>query len=149
METEAMPSKKKSSAAKRSVIAERQLVDEHGHKIEVTMEMPERVSDIEWRCGFRIVPDGSLRFGRGNDSFQALANALELIRVALDQLESPAKWEGGETYGDTGFTRLVPLYPGFAFRKKLEAMIESEIREFSEGIITGKYQRPPRDDKKR
>jgi hypothetical protein len=26
------------------------------------------------------------------------------------------------------------------FRKKLEAMIESEIREFSEGIITGKYQ---------
>jgi hypothetical protein len=144
-----MASKNQKSSTRKNVIAERQLVDEHGHKVQVTMEMPERVSDIEWRCGVRITPDGTLKFGRGSDSFQALANALELIRIALDQLESPTRWEGGETYGDTGFTQLVPLYPGFAFRKKLEAMIESEIREFSEGIITSKYQRPPRDDKKR
>ncbi len=130
--------KKPSGARKAQAIAERELVDEHGHKIKVTMELPERVSDSEWRCAFRISTEATLRYGHGNDSFQALANALEGIRVALEQLKSPAKWKGGESYGDTGFTRAVPLFPGFVFRQKLEAMIESKIREFSEAVL------PPR-----
>jgi hypothetical protein len=75
-----MPSKTKKSSARQNVIAERQLVDEHGHKIQVTMELPERVSDIEWRCGVRITPDGTLRYGRGNDHISKKTRSDDRVR---------------------------------------------------------------------
>ena len=49
----------------------------------ITIGMPEKVSDLEWKCGVEIRQVDKLRFAHGIDSLQALVGALSLAQSIL------------------------------------------------------------------
>jgi hypothetical protein len=64
-------------------------------------------------------------------AFQALIVALEGIRANLEGSGKSFTWIGGEK-GEHGFPRFVPSFYGIDFSKRVDELIESEIRRFAE-----------------
>jgi hypothetical protein len=107
--------------------------DGRAFRIEASVGEPVEVTRGEWRCAYRIADAGreSVQYAHGVDSIQALILALEGIRVGIAAIGGEFSWEGGEP-GDPGFPRFVPQFYGPAFARKLEAIIDSEVRTFAE-----------------
>jgi hypothetical protein len=107
--------------------------DGHVLRVEASVGEPVEVTRGEWRCAFRIADAGreNVQYAHGVDSIQALILALEGIRGAIAAIGGECSWEGGEP-GESGFPRFVPQFYGAAFSRKLEAMIDSEVRTFAE-----------------
>jgi hypothetical protein len=113
-----------------TVLAERRLVTAgDGAAVRVAIGVPRRDRDgVDWACPFRIHGAGVSRveYGYGVDSMQALATALEGIRVALDQTGLALGWNvgGGAVLEDeTGFTRSIfAIGFGPAFRRRVERL---------------------------
>jgi hypothetical protein len=109
-------------------MAERRLVTPDGAAVRVAIGVPRRRKEAEWACPFRIHGAGISRvdYGYGVDSMQALATALESIRVALDETGLPLGWDmgrGAVFEGETGFTRSIPFAFGPVFTRRLERRV--------------------------
>lgn len=98
----------------------------------VKIGKPRKMKGGDWECPFQISGLGmrKIEYGHGVDAMQALVQAIEGIRVRLEQAGMPLTWEGGES-GSTGFTRFVPSFYGHQFSKRLERLIEKEIERFA------------------
>lgn len=112
-------------------IAWRVLKAEDGSNVTVSLDAPEDVAGREWQCAVTFEIDGvtSVKTSHGEDAFQALILAIELIRVELKKLGKGLSWLPG-TQGDTGFPRSVPSYFGPEFSERIDGMIEAESIEF-------------------
>jgi hypothetical protein len=66
-------------------------------------------------------------FSGGVDGFQALIMALVGIRAMLDRSGIELTWCGGEK-GESGFPYVVPMGWGAAFSRKIERVIDEEVR---------------------
>lgn len=84
----------------------------------------------DWMCLFSV--DATQAVAHGVDALQALLNAIEGARVALDAsgLSPSLVWAGGEP-GLTGLPRTVPFFFGRAFAEKLERYIDQELEAFA------------------
>jgi hypothetical protein len=118
------------------VIAERRLHPRGAPRrtVVVSLGRPRSVKGRdEWECPFRIMGTGVrlLEYGRGVDSFQALTTALEGIRHFLDKAATPLAWTG--IFDDqTGFQRLIPLLPDTAVTRRMERLVDQEIRRWAD-----------------
>jgi hypothetical protein len=119
------------------VIAERRLVaHDSGAVVRVTIGAPRSgPNGVDWTCPFRIRGGGLaiVEFGYGVDSMQALATALEGVRYRLDASGLALDWRVGPgrdgVYdGETGFTRSIPIAFGPASRRRLERLVDRELR---------------------
>lgn len=125
-------------------LATRVLQDvETGAELVVSMAAPEEMSDGVWQCRFCIAEPGVVAVeerGMGSDAFQALALALEGIRVRLSERSRSLTWLGMEP-GLTGFHRV-----NYAFGRKivdeLEAHIDRRLEEYAAECAAGLHGRP-------
>ena len=125
-------------------LARRVLQDvENGAELVVSMAAPEELHDGVWQCRFSIAESGVPLIeerGMGSDAFQALALALEGIRVRLSEHPRSLAWPGMEP-GITGFHRV-----NYAFGRKvvdeLEAHIDRRLEEYAAECAAGLHGRP-------
>lgn len=120
-----------------TILAERRLADQASGKIvRVSLGAPRPGTDgADWECPFRIHGAGISRLesGHGIDAMQALANALEGIRVLLDESGLALGWWFGPGrddvwHGETGFARSIPIALGPRVSKRMERLFFREIR---------------------
>jgi hypothetical protein len=115
-----------------TIIAERRLVARDGGVVRVAIGVPRRRNEADWACPLRIHGAGVTRveYGCGVDSMQALATALEGIRVVLDETGLSLGWDmgRGDVYEETGFTRSIPITWSPAVRKLLERLVDRELQ---------------------
>ena len=83
----------------------------------------------DWECPFRIRGLGAPRieYAYGVDAFQALTMALQGIRYFLDGSRVPLSWTG-VLEDSTGFQRLIPLLPEPGGTRRLERLVDRELR---------------------
>ena len=140
------------SASKRpfgAVLGERVLVPRDGSKGRLTVSLgtPRPMKDHpDWECPFRLRGLGinQVQLGYGVDGIQAVTNALQGIRYALDRLETrlvldigttaqwkatPARWKKAHLEFGTGFHRFIPIGLG-AFSGRLERLVDREMADF-------------------
>ena len=115
-----------------AVIAERRLVVRGAAKRRVVVSLGtprRRRGQTDWECPFRIRGAGltSLEYGYGVDSVQALTTALEGIRAVLDRSGQSLSWEG-VLPDDTGFQRFIPISFGTSFSRRLERLLDREMK---------------------
>jgi len=120
-----------------TILAERRLAEQvTGKVVRVSLGAPRpRTEDADWECPFRIHGAGISRveFGYGIDSMQALTNALDGIRVLLDESGLALGWKVGAGrhdiwHDETGFARSIPIALGAALSRRLERLFFREIR---------------------
>jgi hypothetical protein len=107
-------------------IATRTLTDDKGDEVIVKIGVPERVDEHEWKCPLQI--GETTKYAHGTDSMQALILAHEGTRVELEKL-GPHSWVEPDFHG---LPRLVPIFFGAAFTRKVEEMIDRELEAFGE-----------------
>ena len=143
-----------------TILAQRQLADRtSGKVVRVSLGMPRPgTGEADWECPFRISGAGISRVesGRGIDSMQALTNALDFIRVLLDESDLALGWKVGPGRqdiwdGETGFARSIPMVLGGAFSRRLERLFFREIRLQTQRLerrATRKSRRTPQKTRK-
>lgn len=116
-------------------IAERRLIslDTEGQRLRASVGSP-RWNGQEWECPFRIRSARSSKtdYAYGSDSMQALANALEGIRVTLET-SGRFGWDGGLP-NESGLGRQVPIGFGPAFAKRVDRFIDRECELYVERL---------------
>lgn len=126
-------------------IASRILSDaQGGPDLEVRIGVPILVANDAWECPYLLIDAGqpaTLQTGCGVDSFQALVQAQEGIRVALAKVGRKLSWLGGEP-GFTGFTRNLPISFGLGLVRRLDALVDDEIERYAQEAADGKHGRP-------
>jgi hypothetical protein len=117
-----------------TVIAERRLAVRDTRKIvRVSIGAPRPESNgAPWACPFRIAGAGISRVGHGfgEDSMQALTDALEGIRHWLDESRLSLGWDLGDGAvwnGETGFARPVPIGFGAAYARRVGRLMDREL----------------------
>ena len=134
-----------------TILAERRLVvRDSGEVVRVSLGAPRPGTDgAEWACPFRIHGAGISRveFGYGVDSMQALTTALEGIRVLLDESGLALGWKVGPDRrdvfdGETGFTRSIPIAFGPARTRRLERLLDQELRRELQRLQRRSKRRP-------
>ena len=122
-----------------TILAERRLGDEaSGKVVRVSLGAPRPgTRGADWECPFRIGGAGISRlgYGYGIDSMQALTDAVEGIRVRLDESGLALGWWFGPGRddiwsGETGFARSIPIGFGAAFKTRLERLVDRELRGY-------------------
>ena len=120
-----------------TILAERELAEQvSGKVVRVSLGAPRPGTEgAEWECPFRIHGAGISRveFGYGIDSMQAITDALQGIRVRLDESGLALGWKVGPGRQDiwrdeTGFARSIPMVLGAALSRRLERLFFREIR---------------------
>ena len=118
-----------------SVIASRQLqtADRKRTKVVVRLAQPQQESSGNWVCRFEITGLGRHRVnaGHGVDAFQALQQALEGIRLMLDETGRKLSFLDMGTHF---FPKYVPQYFGPKFERKLNLHVEREILRFAKDL---------------
>ncbi len=119
------------------IIGTRQLFEVGKQKrvVTVTIGRPQKVKG-DWACPFQISGVGmkKVQHAHGVDSMQALIMAIEGIRSSLEKSGKKLCWTGGEL-GETGFTRFVPTFFGLGFSRRLDRLIDQEVKRFSHQVI--------------
>lgn len=127
------------------VLATRTLHDvATGAELVVSMAAPEELPDGVWQCRFSIAENGAPLVesrGMGSDAFQALALALEGIRVNLRDRQPRLSWMGFWP-GVTGFHRVNYAF-GPQIVDELEAHIDRRLEEYSAECAAGLHGPPP------
>jgi hypothetical protein len=77
--------------------------------------------------GLRV---SKVQYGYGADAFQSLLSALSGIYQVLGKSKRKLSW-GLANSGLTGFSPIVPFFMGTRFFRKVERMVEEQIREFA------------------
>ena len=113
------------------VVATRQLrtADRERRKVIVRLGQPRREPDGSWICPFQITGLGRLRVnaGHGVDAFQAIHNALEGIRIMLEEGRRKLTW--GDI-GHHGFPRYVLPWFGKVFEQRITTIFDREVIRF-------------------
>jgi hypothetical protein len=115
-----------------TIIAERRL-HIHGapaRTVVVSLGEPRKMrGSSDYQCPFRIEGAGirQLERGCGIDAFQAITMALEGIRYFVDRSPEPLVW-GGVVENHSGFQRIIPLVPYRGETRRLERMVDQELR---------------------
>lgn len=88
----------------------------------------------DWECPFRISGAGFrvLEYGYGVDAIQALQTALGGIRNVLDKSGKTFEWFGLPI--EVGFPRSIPSYGDTRLTKKLETLVDSELKRNVAGL---------------
>jgi hypothetical protein len=127
------------------VIAERRLLVDgaRAKTLKVSLGTPRPYDDDEWECPFRIKGSGidTVEYGRGVDSMQALVTALDGIRAMLDETGLSLSWQDALP-DHTGFQRAIPVLFGAAFAKRLERLVDREIKLYVQNLKRTRRQRP-------
>ena len=115
-----------------AVIADRRLTTRGARPKPVTITLGQPrlpKGERDWECPFRISGGGIrvLEFGYGVDSMQAVATALQGIRFFLDKSGKSFEWQG-MPMDDEGFQRFIPWYRDSRFTRRLEKLVESEVK---------------------
>jgi len=115
-----------------AVIGERRLTTRTARPkpVTVTLGKPRLPrGERDWECPFRISGGGIrvLEYGYGVDAIQAVVNALQGIRTFLDKSGKSFDWHGTRM-DDGGFQRLIPWYGDSRFTRRLEKLVDSELR---------------------
>jgi hypothetical protein len=117
-----------------TVIAERRLaVRDTKTSVRVSIGAPRPEGNgAPWACPFRIAGAGTSRVGHGlgEDSMQALTDALEGIRHRLGESGLSLGWDFGEGVvlnGETGFARSVPVGFGAAYARRVGRLMDREL----------------------
>jgi hypothetical protein len=142
-----------------TILAERLLGEQgSGRVVRVSLGAPRPRTNGDWECPFRIHGAGISRvqFGCGVDSMQALSDALQGIRVLLDESGLALGWKMGPGRqdiwdGETGFARSIPIALGAALSRRLERLFFREIRLETQRLerrAKRKSQRAPRKSRK-
>jgi len=97
-----------------------------GRPVDVELDAPVRRRTGGWACAYRIRGIGRVRAGRalGEDSLQALQQAVAAVRQALEPFAAQLTWTG-ET-GELGLPEPIPDYFGGEFRRRLERLVRQE-----------------------
>jgi hypothetical protein len=120
-----------------TILAKRQLADRtSGRVVRVSLGVPRPgTGEADWECPIRISGAGISRVesGRGIDSMQALTNALDFIRVLLDESDLALGWKVGPGrqdiwHDETGFAWSIPIALGPAITRRLERVVDREIQ---------------------
>ncbi len=82
----------------------------------------------DWECPFRITGGGIrvLEYGYGVDAMQAIQNALQGIRYFLDQSGKSFDWLGNDI--GVGFPRSIPSYGDSRLTRRLEKLVDAELK---------------------
>ena len=85
----------------------------------------------DWNCPFRIAGAGIrvVDSGLGVDAFQALSMALEGIRYHLDRSRTPLVLD--DMFDDPCFNRVIPLLPDPAETRRIERLVDREVRRWT------------------
>jgi hypothetical protein len=128
-------------------IAERtfEWADGHGH-VHASVHRPEKDPETgDYSCRFELVglPEGNpcSRAARGVDSLQALHEAIQGIRAALEPFRGRLRWRGDEWLG------LQPPVPGgfgVEIDRRFEKAIEREMNRFSRELHSRQKPTPKR-----
>jgi hypothetical protein len=115
-----------------TIIAERRLHIRGAplRTVVVSLGKPRKIrGSSDWQCPFRIEGAGIHQHERGCgiDAFQALTMALEGIRYFLDRSPESLVW-GGVIENHSGFQRIIPLVPDLGETRRLERMVDQELR---------------------
>jgi hypothetical protein len=126
---------KRASYAK--VIATRHVKAGTTTKVTVRLMAPYLEKDSTWVCAFAIRGLGRspINAGYGIDAFQALQNALEAIRVRLEQSGRRLSWVERD---DPGFPRYVPYFFGSAVSRRLSRLVDREVESFARDVLRRK-----------
>src|SRR5687768_6237440 len=115
-----------------TVIAERSLQrrDSPRRTVVVSIGKPRRAKGKQdWECPCQIHGSGIrlTEYGRGIDAIRALTMALEGIRYFLDRSRVPLAW-AGVRQDHTGFQRVIPLLPEPGGTRRMERLIDRQLR---------------------
>ena len=117
-----------------TIVATRRLslIGTKGKIVIVKIGKPRKLGGEEWACPFFIDGLGvqKIVYGHGFDAIQALVMALEGIRTVLEKTGKRLSWADGEA-GLTGFSRFVPIFYGLKFMKRVDRLIDREVRSFA------------------
>lgn len=135
------------------VIAERRLVVRGApqKRVVVSLGAPRRRrGETDWECPFRIRGAGitSFEYGYGVDSVQALTTALEGIRAVLDKSGQSLSWEN-VLHDQTGFQRFIPITFGTSFSRRLERLVDREVRRQLQSMRRRQIHRERRNNRAR
>ncbi len=122
------------------VIASRVLNEVGGslREIEVAFEAPWQDRRGHWNCRHLIKGLGKQRrhVGKGEDSLQALPQAVEEARVALDITDGRFAWlEDDPDRAGTGIPRYVPMFKGPQFEAHINLAIERESKRYHQTVL--------------
>jgi|RhiMetdeSRZDD1v2_1073273.scaffolds.fasta_scaffold25257_2 hypothetical protein len=94
-----------------------------------------RRSGRDWLAPFQIrgLDSDEIQYGYGVDAVQAVISMLEGVRVTLDGSGERLTWVGGLPAA-TGFPRYVPDCGSSRLRKRIEQLIDREVRSFVRGL---------------
>src|SRR6266446_8328926 len=114
------------------VVASRVLTQQNGHtpKATVSIGCPRRLLRTSWECRFLIEGMGAPIVGRagGVDTLQALLQAVEGVRVSLEQTGKPFVWL--DPQDGLGFPFLVPLSHGKSLEDRVRKLIDLDLAEW-------------------
>lgn len=94
----------------------------------VSLGKPRRPKgERDWECPFRITGGGIrvVDYGYGVDSMQAIQTALQGVRHFIDKSGKSFDWLGTET---SGFQRSIPWYGDSRFTKRMERLVDAELK---------------------
>ncbi len=96
----------------------------------------------DWECPFRISGAGIrvLEYGYGVDAIQALQTALFGIRYFLDKSGKTFEWSGLPI--EVGFPRSIPSYGDTRLTKKLEMLVDVELKR-NLARLRGRHEKKP------
>ena len=122
------------TSGKGTTVATRHLKRSDGALIVVSIGKPRRKGH-DWVCTFVISDGDNSNTGQANgvDAVQALTQALEGVRTALEVGGDHLTWVGGEP-GDNGFARTIPQYFGIEFSQRVGHLLDREIAKFSNAL---------------
>jgi hypothetical protein len=89
----------------------------------------------DWACDYHVTGVGMRRPRQafGVDAFQALILAIESIRRTLDRTDIEFQWVT-QVPGDTGFPRYLDSGYGLKLRRRLERLVDKEIRRYGAAL---------------
>ena len=118
------------------VVASRVLIQQNAHsqKVTVSIGCPRRLRRTSWECRFLIEGMGAPIIGRagGVDTLQALLQAVEGVRVGLEQTGHRFVWL--DPQDGLGLPFLVPLSHGKRLEDRVRKIIDQDRAEWEKEI---------------
>ena len=121
------------------VIARRTLTEQSDtrRKIIASIGLPrrDRLSNRDWECPFLIegIDNSEVQLAFGVDALQALIQAIEGVRVALEKTGHNFFWLDQEQ--GVGIPFYVPMFQGKRFEERIRLAIEREMIRVWRGVI--------------
>ena len=126
------------------VVATRLFRAADGRTVIATIYEPVMARPDEWKCDFRIsgLSEDVKSYAQGVDSMQALAMAIQGLRVHLEAVDATLTWFDGEP-GDSGIPCQMPNGYGRAVERHLQDVVNEEVAKLVAAKMESKGGRSP------